>query len=566
MGKGQRLKARTARGAASTSTTGHGRRGSDERSAEDALLAPARHLLDTDDPVDAETFASALAALWRPDALAGSGLSPQGVPGFVDSLAACGRPEALAILRGLSAVLPGLDAARAHRAADAMTALGVRDRQWARSVGQATVTQCWLMSHVLGDGDNVMLVCRYPDGHEHTVVTYIDHNVGSLVKDAFLGPPDTVGKFRELTADEPDTTIEPISPAEAAGRIRAALDRSDVGPPFESETWPAVRPLLEARLATLPDDGSSSPRPELSAAERGRLVESFLAAPEGANWHDDPHGPEIAHHLVSFRCDYGDGQPLRWSPVVVEILLIDWFPRKVAGSPDLYAAVPDVLRDWIRYAGRCSGLRASLVDETLRAVEEFAAEFRELAADPRAWGPAKTVVQGMLAAGVDLGDEDAVDRYVDDLNARAGPHLLEDEPYPLAEAEPFDWRGIPDDLRSRVGEILAHCDRVCDAALDGQYAAMARRLVAKLARKRPSPLRRGDPRIWAGGVLYALGQVNFLFDAYSSPHLPAKELAAVAGVSIATISAKAGVVREAVRLRDFDEEFTRPEISAAVRW
>jgi hypothetical protein len=121
-------------------------------------------------------------------------------------------------------------------------------------------------------------------------------------------------------------------------------------------------------------------------------------------------------------------------------------------------------------------------------------------------------------------------------------------------------------VRPRVEEILAHCDRVCDAALDGQYAAMARRLVAKLARKRPTPLRRGDPRIWAGGVLYALGQGNFLFAPSSRPHLPAYQLAAVAGVSTSTISAKAGVVRDAVRLRDFDEEFTRPEVLTALRW
>jgi hypothetical protein len=62
------------------------------------------------------------------------------------------------------------------------------------------------------------------------------------------------------------------------------------------------------------------------------------------------------------------------------------------------------------------------------------------------------------------------------------------------------------------------------------------------------------------------GRVNFLFDVSSRPHLPANQLAAVAGVSLSTIPAKAGVVREGVRFRDFDEEFTRPELSAAVSW
>jgi hypothetical protein len=41
---------------------------------------------------------------------------------------------------------------------------------------------------------------------------------------------------------------------------------------------------------------------------------------------------------------------------------------------------------------------------------------------------------------------------------------------------------------------------------------VCRRLVARLARKRPSPLVRGDMRIWAAGAIHAVGQVNFLFD------------------------------------------------------
>jgi hypothetical protein len=50
-------------------------------------------------------------------------------------------------------------------------------------------------------------------------------------------------------------------------------------------------------------------------------------------------------------------------------------------------------------------------------------------------------------------------------------------------------------------------------------------LVARLARKRPSPLVRGDARIWAAGAIYAVGQVNFLFDRAQDPHSTADQLA-----------------------------------------
>jgi hypothetical protein len=54
--------------------------------------------------------------------------------------------------------------------------------------------------------------------------------------------------------------------------------------------------------------------------------------------------------------------------------------------------------------------------------------------------------------------------------------------------------------------------------LDEEYAGLARSVVAKLARKRPSPIQSGRASTWAGGVVYALGQVNFLFDPDTKPY------------------------------------------------
>src|SRR5580693_10313075 len=89
---------------------------------------------------------------------------------------------------------------------------------------------------------------------------------------------------------------------------------------------------------------------------------------------------------------------------------------------------------------------------------------------------------------------------------------------------------IPRAVRPRVAEMLAITDELCRACLDREYAELGRELVARLARRRPSPLARGDVRIWAAGGLYALGQINFLFDRSQQPHLTAGELARQLGV------------------------------------
>ena len=56
---------------------------------------------------------------------------------------------------------------------------------------------------------------------------------------------------------------------------------------------------------------------------------------------------------------------------------------------------------------------------------------------------------------------------------------------------------IPDQLRHDVEEILKLTDPFCLQHLDAEYGELVRKLIAKLARKRPSPLARGALRIWA---------------------------------------------------------------------
>lgn len=124
-----------------------------------------------------------------------------------------------------------------------------------------------------------------------------------------------------------------------------------------------------------------------------------------------------------------------------------------------------------------------------------------------------------------------------------------------------DQPRIPTSVRPRAELIMAVSDEVCGRHLDAEYADLSRRLVAKLARKRPSPLTRGDPRIWAAGVLYALGQINFLFDQSQNPHLSADQLSAATKVKKTTMANKAKLVRDTVGLSHFDWEFARRAVA-----
>jgi len=116
---------------------------------------------------------------------------------------------------------------------------------------------------------------------------------------------------------------------------------------------------------------------------------------------------------------------------------------------------------------------------------------------------------------------------------------------------------IPVALRDRAQQIIDVTDTACRAHLDEEYGLLTRRLVARVARKRPSPLTRGDARIWAAGAIYAVGQINFLFDRTQTPHMTAKQLAEALGVVQTTMANKAGIINRLLDVGIFELDLTR---------
>jgi hypothetical protein len=107
-------------------------------------------------------------------------------------------------------------------------------------------------------------------------------------------------------------------------------------------------------------------------------------------------------------------------------------------------------------------------------------------------------------------------------------------------------------------EIAGIADSFCRRHLDAEYAQLSVALTAKLARKRPSPLLRGDRRILASAVVYALGRVNFLSDPSQAHYLPTETLASLLGVKQTTMAAKGRTVMDLLGLDHFDTEFCLP--------
>jgi hypothetical protein len=135
-------------------------------------------------------------------------------------------------------------------------------------------------------------------------------------------------------------------------------------------------------------------------------------------------------------------------------------------------------------------------------------------------------------------------------------------------AKPSRSERVPTKLRKQVDAIVKRTDAFCAEHLHEGLARLARKAAAALSRKRPSPLEHGRANTWACGILYALCQVNFVFDPGNAHHISSAELCEALGVAARTGEDRAKRVREALKMSAFDPEwyFTGPIDDDPLAW
>jgi hypothetical protein len=431
--------------------------------------------------------------------------------------------------------------------------------QWLTDLDQAHVDGTVEMVHVLGDGDNIMIGMSLPGGCALSLVVYIDHNMGTLVKDAFAVPEplDTlIEQMRIASHNDPDTTWAPLAPADARVRIQDAIELGDMTiPPLETDTWPACRPLVLWALGMLPSGGRRYERPHWDDEALRELTGRFLASPFGSGL-DDPDYRSLLESLLWFGTGYGPGDPLRWSPVAVEILLTDWIPRKIIAEAPYLAKLPELLRAFIRFCHHERGIRAELTADTLAAVNTYEPEYQRIIRSPRPQGPA-ALLAAMGAMGVldepqpdgswwlpDAQPLSHSEIMLDTLRRAVGGKDALDtlDTTPLPD-EPFEWGPIPTDIHDRVAEVLELTDRCCEEMLDVECRTACRRYLARAAAADPEIFRRrGRANTAAAAICWSVGKANDLFPG----KLLVKDLLSHFGLSQGSVSQRSEPLLRAI--------------------
>ncbi|GAA1585134.1 hypothetical protein [Actinoplanes couchii] len=304
---------------------------------------------------------------------------------------------------------------------------GSRAPSWVTQLGRVRPTGCWAYGDIYGDQTSYLVTYAYEDtvggGPEHAVVALVDHNIG-ITKDVFVATSAgaLLAQVRQICDDDELCWFRSEDP----GRLRDEVGRhlrvtDELGDLPSDGSLATDRALAAARLALLPAV-TTPPLDEPARPSGGDLLRDFLSSPEAARF-ELPDGPPTSADVASMEfClslvfDHArglpDGDPLRWSPAVAGLFLLDWVHRRAVLDLDDAAMMPRVVRAWSAYTSRRRLLPAAAVEEIQTAVEELIPEFARLYTTGERRSPATAAVAQLISEGVDPNDSAAIDAWLE---------------------------------------------------------------------------------------------------------------------------------------------------------
>ncbi len=116
------------------------------------------------------------------------------------------------------------------------------------------------------------------------------------------------------------------------------------------------------------------------------------------------------------------------------------------------------------------------------------------------------------------------------------------------------------DSQQRKADLITMLSAYCDKRLNNEYKELCIKIAIKMSRKRRIPFLKGKMEIWAAAIIYAIGQINFLFDQSFEPYNTPDDICNYFHTSKSTTSQKAKTIRDTFALGYFDQEFSTKKI------
>lgn len=488
-------------------------------------------------PLSMLALASGLAAILDPRipkgpaGPAGTELPP--IADFVTMLVAGEQPQTDALAWVLAhLVLDDLRRSKTLRGVDR-----TRLPAWLLQLGSAEVYAAWQTIDLLRDGSNIALGVRL-GGFDLTVVTFIDLNNAGALKDGFV-VPESLAAFQQTWASAaPPEGMESIdlTLADARAQVEHAIQQGhQFWPPFESDSWPQMQPMLEWLLGRCPPGGRVMVGPGWTDADTDRVMSDFITGPEGGRFADDPDHTVLLRTWLDFGRYHGFGDPLLASGSKIEIFLLDWVLDHLDASDAALAKLPELLEAFVPAGHRQRGVSATETAGALATLRQVGADFvKQLVSGGQVFNlprlpdgrPAvSALVRRMLAAEV------------------GGPEQLANLDATPLPTEDLELDDLPADLHERLRTIDAASTEACRTFFDDEVRTAVRRLTHDIALADPQVFRRRAKDVNTAATLcWMIARENDLL----GPYRRVESRRLLDHFEVASVSSRATTLRTAL--------------------
>ncbi len=280
------------------------------------------------------------------------------------------------------------------------------------------------------------------------------------------------------------------------------------------------------------------------------LNKAFARSPEGkaVKQATDDRNLSWVKMFVEFAIlNHGFTPPYIYDRLLREILYED-IPESVIVEPKEAPNIIAQIKAFWEFIEREYQLQTAKLCLKVLNQKNIVKRLEEKMADRNLYSTVKLIAMQAIDQGVDITSNKEMSKFIEEYNAK-----IEAGDNPLQAT-------ISPELQQKAGKIKALAAQICTDHLNDEYRVLAQKL-ADAVLTLPVPLfAKGREKSWAAGVVYALAQVNFLFDPANEPYMTATDLAKAAGVSQQTASSKAREISDAFGLSYFHPDWTLPSM------
>lgn len=406
---------------------------------------------------------------------------------------------------------------------------------WMLGLGNLEVYAAWQSIDVLRDGANVCFGFGVGE-FDLTMVVFLDYNNGGAVKDGFI-VEESLPAFQDtFTSLAPPGGMEfrDLEVADARAQVEAGLEAGkSFWPPFTSDSWPQMQPLLQLVLRFCPPGGASTAWPTWTDRQTDELIETFFHSDE-ARAASRTHEDRIALGFwIDFATHHGFGDPLLISGSKIEIFLLNSVLQTAPVGEHYKAAVPAVLHAFVPFAHARRGIDPTVTAETLATLERVTPQF--LAGVDHSDAPPE---QFPLTPD---GNLDLEQMFRNSAAAEVGGleqlDSLDEQPLPPEELELGD---VDDDLHARLRLFDAMAEEACQVFEDPEVLIAVRRLTHDIAVADPEVFRRkAKDANTAAALSMLVARANGLVGSFGA--VQSKDFLARFGVT--SVGTRAGTLR-----------------------